>query len=513
MAERRMSIGPLAQLFSKAAQPVYAVDAKRRLVWCNEAFLEFFGISWQAVVGQECRWTSPGLQPEELPAADHVLTAVCPSPEVFAGDTTTGRICWKDAAGQWRTYRVEYLRLSDAAGNPLVTVGVIGSEIASDAAADAAREIAASTPQIWHERLRQLLLEEAARHRVEQLVGTSAAIQRARRQVLAAAQTKAPVLVVGPAGSGRRFVAQAIHYHSPDGSRSSCITLACQVLGAEVVLSTLVAALRFRPGPGELPVGTVVLLDAETLPAAVQGQIAKEFHAAGSALRLIATSNVLLLPLAEQGLADPQFASLLSTLIIELPPLARRPDDIPLLAQHFLEEINRESDKQLAGFSAEALDRLVAYPWPGNVAELRNMVLQAHRAATGPVITVDDLPERIYFAIQAASHPPAKDEAIQLGPFLREIQRELVDRALRRAGGNKAKAARLLGISRPRLLRLLEEFLEQPASRPSRRKPRPPTPRLRLPPLPEETTPPEEETPTFEELSDANDLLPPPEAE
>ncbi len=511
MSERRISIAALAQLLSKTVQPVYAVDAKRRLVWCNEAFAEFFGISPQVVVGQECRWTSPGLAPEQLPRTDQVLSAICPSPEVLSGQSTAGRICWKDPQGRTRIYRVPYLCLRDSQGSPLVLVGLIGEEITPELAQESPREEPLTSAQLWHERLSGMLQKEAMRYRVEHLLGNSPAIQRARRQVMAAAQTKAPVLVVGPSGSGRRFVAQAIHYNSPEGLRSSCITLACQVLDAEAVYSTLKASLRFRPGPGELPIGTIVLLDAEALPAGVQSQIAAELNAAEAIIRLVATSSIPLLQLAEKAQADPNFATWMSTLVIELCPLAQRPEDIPLLAQYFLEEINRASEKQVAGFSPEALDWLVAYPWPGNVAELRTIVSHAHRVARGPVVTIEDLPERISFAIQAASRPPAKEETIELRSFLQAIEHELVQRALQRARGNKAKAARLLGISRPKFLRLLSQLGEQATKPPKTPRRRPIPDRSRLPPLTEEAA--EEEVPTFEELDDAgNPSAPPPAA-
>lgn len=510
MTERRLSIGPLAHLLAKVHQPVYALDGKRRLIWCNDAFLEFFAISAQAIVGQECRWTSPGFQPEQLPPADHVLTTVCPSPEVFAGQATAGTIYRRRGDGNWQAYKVEFVRLTDEGGSALVIIGVIDPQPLppANSGADAASVRPASETQTWHQRLRVFLTEQASRCRLEQLIGTSPGIDRVRRQIQAASQAKCPVLVVGPPGSGRRFVAQAIHYQSPEGSRSCCITLACQVLGAEAVLSTLTASLRYQPQPGELPVGTVVLLDGESLPVDVQRQIAEWLSAGVCPWRLVVTSAKPLLALADEAQADRRFAALVSTMVIELPPLANRPEDIPLLAQFFLEEINRESEKQLAGFSPEALDWLTVYTWPGNVAELRMVVTEAHRAASGPVITPEDLPERIYFALQAARHPSSKGEPTDLDDFLRQVRRQLVERALARVGGNKAKAARLLGVSRAKLLRLLDEMKSPKAEKPRRRVPRPAQPRTHLPPLPEKPAEVSEEVPLFEEVDEPEDFGP-----
>jgi DNA-binding NtrC family response regulator len=148
-------------------------------------------------------------------------------------------------------------------------------------------------------------------------------------------------------------------------------------------------------------------------------------------------------------------ASLLSTIVIELPPLAERRADLPLLAQLFLEEANSRGMKQVAGFSSEALDRLDGYFWPGNCDELAQMVAEAHAHAEGPHIEIGDLPERIHLAAYAAAHPARIEESIVLDDFLRRIERELVSRALAQAKGNKTKAARLLGMTRPRLYRRL----------------------------------------------------------
>ncbi|MCS7239372.1 MAG: PAS domain-containing protein [Thermoguttaceae bacterium] len=508
MTERRLSIGPLAQLLSRVYQPVYAVDAKHRLVWCNDAFLQFFGISGQAIVGQECRWTSPGLNPEQLPPADYVLSAVCPPPDVFAGQRATGSVCRKDNQGQWRTHPVQFIRLREEDGSAVVVIGIIEPEPVEGQCSEvgASERAPGNEAELWHHRLRVFLDQRASRCRLEQLIGTSPAIERVRRQVEAAAHAKCHLSVVGPPGSGRRFVAQAIHYQSAEGGRTSCITLACQVLGPEAVLSTVTASLRYRPGPGELPLGTVILLDAESLPAQTQQQIAEAISAASCPWRLVVTTTQPLLKLAEEGQADIDFASLVSTMVVELPPLAQRAEDIPLLAQHFVEEINREAEKQLTGLTTEALDWLSVYSWPGNVAELRAVITEAHRAAKGPLITVADLPERVYFAVQAARHPTAKLECIHLDSFLRQVRQQLVERALERAGGNKAKAARLLGISRAKLLRLLDELKKPPEARPRRRVGRPAKPRLNLPPLSEVAKDATEEVPMFEEVDEPEEF-------
>jgi DNA-binding NtrC family response regulator len=152
---------------------------------------------------------------------------------------------------------------------------------------------------------------------------------------------------------------------------------------------------------------------------------------------------------------------------VELPPLARRLDDLPSLAQAFLEQSNRSGLKQVGGFSDEALDRLQLYPWPGNLEELSTVVFAAHEAAGGAEITARELPKEIHWAVEAIAHPPRGEEAIVLEEFLARVELELITRALRRAKGNKSKAAKLLGLTRPRLYRRLLQLGLEPPRRPS----------------------------------------------
>ena len=133
--------------------------------------------------------------------------------------------------------------------------------------------------------------------------------------------------------------------------------------------------------------------------------------------------------------------------------MAERIEDLPLLAQMFLEEANATATHQLAGFTPEALDQMVGYPWPGNLDELADAVREAHDRATATLIGPRDLPRRILLAADVAQRPPRRDEPIDLAGLLAKIETELIERALARAKGNKSRAAQLLGLTRPRLYR------------------------------------------------------------
>jgi DNA-binding NtrC family response regulator len=203
------------------------------------------------------------------------------------------------------------------------------------------------------------------------------------------------------------------------------------------------------------------LNEADQLPPEVQHEVARVIGNRAFPLRVIATARRHLADLVAEGSYREELAYALSTLVIELPALVRRTADLPILLQWFVEESNVRNQKQLAGFTPEALDLLNAHPWPGNLNELVRVVEEAHAHADGPEIGVADLPDSIRQTARAAAYPRKQEERIVLDEFLTQIERELLRRAMRQAKGNKAKAAKLLGISRPRLYhRLMQLNLE-----------------------------------------------------
>ncbi len=174
--------------------------------------------------------------------------------------------------------------------------------------------------------------------------------------------------------------------------------------------------------------------------------------------RVIATSVRPLAALVAAGEFHADLAALVATLTIELVPLAQRLEDLPLLAQMFLEQVNAEGGRQVAGFTPEALDELSGYAWPGNLDELAALVREAHASAADTVITPRDLPQQLRLAADAARWAPRPQQPIDLAGTLERIETELIQRALDRAKGNKSRAAELLGLTRPRLYRRLVQL-------------------------------------------------------
>jgi DNA-binding NtrC family response regulator len=149
---------------------------------------------------------------------------------------------------------------------------------------------------------------------------------------------------------------------------------------------------------------------------------------------------------------------MLATVDIDLPPLAQRKQDIAVLIQGELERRNQQGTQQLQGVARDALEYWLAYDWPGNVDELLATIEQACRLATGPWLDMQALPANLRHAQTAVKYPMREKEEIELDSYLERIERELILRAMKKAKGNKAEAARLLGIARGRLLRRLTQL-------------------------------------------------------
>jgi DNA-binding NtrC family response regulator len=138
--------------------------------------------------------------------------------------------------------------------------------------------------------------------------------------------------------------------------------------------------------------------------------------------------------------------------------LSKRVEDIPLLSQALLERDNNRRKKQLSGFANETLQLFIEFNWPENIDQLNRTIQLAALNADSALIQPDNLPDQFHQSLRAMRIGTAKETKINLDQFLREIEKELISRAMREAKGNKAKAASLLGISRPKLLRRLQNF-------------------------------------------------------
>jgi transcriptional regulator with PAS, ATPase and Fis domain len=438
-------------MLTEAAVPIFVIDHQRRIVFANGALGQWLGIDAQQLVGQMCRYQAAGGD-DPLVAA---TAGICPPPEAFSGIAADGFI--SRMAGPQHSFErrpARFIHIPEKESDLSCLLVVVQPTTVSDQQPTEG----AITLERLHALLLKLRSQLGKRFSISQLIGASDAIQRVREQVSVAAEAHARVLIVGPPGSGREHVARTIHYGQQSNSIGPLVPIDCPLVDAEQMQASLASLLRSQhESPTDRP-AAALLLDVHRLSEGAQQELAGFLHLPHIELHALATSRVSLARLAAKGKYREDLAHELSTLTIYLPPLARRPSDIPLLAQHFLEQVNAAGGRQLSGFQPAVLELLVGLPWPGNIDELARGVLEACERAAGPRVTIADLPAWIHLTHDVAARPPRDDQAIQLDDFLAQVEKELLARALRRTRGNKSKAAQLLGLSRPRLLRRLSQL-------------------------------------------------------
>jgi DNA-binding NtrC family response regulator len=351
-------------------------------------------------------------------------------------------------------------------------------------------QLAAEARQAAEARARAEQLEARVARLTEQLAASGGphrqvGVSRAWRDVLAQATRVAPtdatVLLTGESGTGKEVVARFLHRASlrKDGPfvALNCAALPEQLLESELFgheRGAFTGATTARAGSLEQAAGGVLFLDEVgemSLP--VQAKFLRvlqerEFQRLGGTgvrraeVRIVAATNRDL----TEAIAQRQFREdlfyRLHVFEIRLPPLRERPEDVLALLDHFVRELGAAMGRPAAGVSVEARETLLAHAWPGNVRELRNAVERAIILCEGGLITSEHLPIQIARRASAAE-PSASATLPAEGLDLERVERELVEQALARAGNNKSKAARLLGLTRAQLYTRLERHGLAPA--------------------------------------------------
>ena len=324
-------------------------------------------------------------------------------------------------------------------------------------------------------------LEE--RYRFEGVVGKGRAMSRVFQLLETVAPTGSTILISGETGTGKEVVARAIHHNSPRRMNRfvalNCAAIPETLLEAEMfghVRGAFTGAVGNRQGRLEQAhKGTLFLDEVGTMSTALQTKLLRvlqerEFERIGDThttkvdVRVIAATNSDLAKLVADGQFREDLFYRLNVIPVELPSLRERKEDIPLLVQHFLEKFR--ADGIAAGQSRppmtvaqDAMRRLMAYAWPGNVRQLENAIERAVAISSGrPQIDVADLPLEIQQAQEPA--PPSTvdlpEDGLDLDAFVAQIERELIERSLERTGGNKGRAAKLLNLKRTTLVEKLK---------------------------------------------------------
>jgi two-component system response regulator HydG len=316
-------------------------------------------------------------------------------------------------------------------------------------------------------RLRKEL--EAISHE-RMLIGNSPAMRKCLDTIAQVAPTSATVLLQGESGTGKELAARLIHAKSERGSGQfvavNCAAIPHTLLESELFgheRGAFTGAFARKEGRFKLAdKGTLFLDEVSELDLAVQPKLLRvlqegEFERLGGTqtiktdCRVIASSNKFLIELVRQGKFREDLFYRLNVITITLPPLRERPEDIPLLAQHFLQKFAKRNKKDVRAISREAMELLQEYSWPGNVRELENTIEHAVVLCRGDTIRAEDLPELV-----ASEEKTRQFLTIELGTPLEEIEQEVIHQTLKMTKGNKRLAAQLLGIATRTIYRKVE---------------------------------------------------------
>jgi DNA-binding NtrC family response regulator len=303
------------------------------------------------------------------------------------------------------------------------------------------------------------------------MIGQNVEMRKIYQVIEQAAPTSASVLISGESGTGKELVAQTIHQLSPRSAHAyiaiNCAAIPDTLLESELFgheKGAFTGAIARRQGCFELANrGTLFLDEISEMTPATQAKLLRvlqerSFRTLGGQreqsvdIRVLAATNTDPPEAVRQGKLREDLFYRLNVFAISLPPLRQRKDDLPLLIQAFIGEFNTRNQRSVSGFSDRAMQVLERYDWPGNVRELRNVIERATIVTQGRVIDLQDLPSMsgatpatAATASTSAGSPPTADLAA--GTTVEEAERKLIELTLEHTGGNKTRAAEMLGIS------------------------------------------------------------------
>jgi DNA-binding NtrC family response regulator len=459
MRPARLSPFEPDQLWQGAREPIFWLDSALKVIWVNRAWEKLTGYPAESVVGLICQAHGP----TRVGDLTDLAASFRPPPETLTGQPAGTRALIFHVGGEAAWHRLEFWPFHDEDESLIGLLGLVRSETYPPSVAD-------SQINHLHLDLLQIKRQLQDQYGFDSLVGLGSSHRRLLDQVRLAAASTTPVLIVGEPGTGKRQVARTIHQNGP-GRQHPLIPFDCEALPVEILERELFGMEKCaiqEPGPSSgadgptrsrLSLGdgsTLLISEILMLPRDLQKRLAAVLD---TPVRLIATTALDPERALESEQLRPELYFALTTLVVKLQPLRERRDELPALAQHLLERANQRGGKQKAAFSAQSLTALMAYDWPGNLRELARVIDHAHTVTEDPLIAVEDLPASIRGHLGGGFLPPTQPNPIKpLDELLTEVERRLIETALRQARGNKSRAAEFLGISRPRLYRRIKEL-------------------------------------------------------
>jgi len=313
------------------------------------------------------------------------------------------------------------------------------------------------------------------------IIGQSGRMKKIYDVIEKVADTPSTVLIMGESGTGKELIAAALHYNSSRRNRPF-IKINCAAIPRELMESELfgyekgafTGAVGSKPGRFELAdTGTLFLDEIAEVPVDMQVKLMRaiqesEFEHVGGVqtirvnVRLVVATNRDLQKEVEEKRFREDLYYRLNVVLIHLPPLRDRKEDIPLLVNHFIDKFNTKLDRKVEKLSAEALNLVVNYHWPGNIRELENVIERSILFSEGPEIGADILPDQLVERSSSIPSAVTMDADASMKDIVKqataELERDLIIKALEETKGNVTRAAKRLKISRKSLQNKMKEF-------------------------------------------------------
>jgi PAS domain S-box-containing protein len=314
----------------------------------------------------------------------------------------------------------------------------------------------------------------SSKYTINNIVGKTEGIVELKKLALKAAATNAPVLLIGESGTGKELFAHAIH-HASERRRCPFIRLNCAAIPKDLLEAELFgyepgaftgAGSKGKPGKFELAhQGTIFLDEISDLPLEMQPKLLrvleeKEMERLGGTrltkcdFRLIAASHENLEKCVEEGKFRKDLYYRLNVIPIQIPPLRERKEDIPIIAEHLIQTLNKDLGTNVTKISPEILNILENYDWPGNIRELSNILERILYSIEGDTIQIQHLP----IFLQSMSAGSMKLQPTLLRRLREDMEKEALIQAIRVSKDNKNKAAKLLGIHRTALYKKMKKL-------------------------------------------------------
>lgn len=431
----------MSTVLETAHEGLFALDQKGYVKHCNNIAAELFGTTKRDLIGKHIRDLMPG------------------SPAIKVLET-----------GKGYTENEEIFTGEGGQHHFIVTVKSVMSGDEIEGVVISFRDIEEAQKLVYNFSNRTL------KNTVDDIIGTSKSIMRAKRQTLVIAKGNSTVLITGESGTGKEMFAKAIHYAGGRADRPF-VTVNCGAIPENLLESELFGyekgaftganekgkAGKFEQADG----GTIFLDEIGDMPLHLQVKILHvlqnmRFERVGGSrevlvdVRVIAATNRDLEKLIKEGKFREDLYYRLSVIPLNIPPLRERREDIRLLMYHFLKKYNAFMNRKITGFSKEVEELYLSHDWPGNVRELENAIEYGTNMAFGDEIGIDEVPSRILRKEEETLK--FKDLDMSLSEQVKLFEKEIITKKLKQDNGVKDLVAKDLGLSRATLYRKLSEL-------------------------------------------------------